>query len=172
MAYTYVQPGQSLTADTLNAALMVGQVVFTATRDTAQTFSNTASTANANTGNAVSWDAVNMDDLAGWAAATPTRYTAQRAGWYELNGAISFAGNTTGSRVCAWFMNGSLLAGGHGQRVAANTTTVSASAVTLPVLMAAGDYIELCAGQSSGGDLASATGGPRPSINIKFVRPV
>ncbi|RMB81273.1 hypothetical protein [Streptomyces shenzhenensis] len=169
MAVTYVQPGQSLTAGVLNNAFMVGQVVFTATRDTAQAITST-SAANTTTANAIQWDAVSLDDLGGWASATPTRYTAQRAGWYELNGTVSF-GNATGNRVAGWYVNGSLIPGGHSQRLSAAGTTHSQAAATLAVLLNAGDYVELAAGQDSGSSISTATGGPRPSISLKFVRP-
>lgn len=172
MAYEYFRAGQKVTAGALNDMGLVGQVVFKATRDAAQSISDTAAGNVDLAANAVDFDAVEIDELGGWSASTPSRYTAQRAGWYEVSGAVGFASNSTGSRTCAWGLNGSIVAGGHSQRISANSaTTHNQVAPSMPIEMAVGDYVELGAGQSSGAALNLTTGGPRSFAAIKFVRP-
>lgn len=84
-----------------------------------------------------------------------SRYTAQIAGWYDLDGAISYAANANQARDGAWAKNG------------AQITTPSAGVITggfagfsttlampgLKVFLNVGDYVELWAFQSSGGAL-------------------
>lgn len=172
MAYEYFRSGQIVTSGTLNAMGRVGQVVFSATRDTAQSIADTAA-GNAAAAGALSWETIEQDDLGGWASGSPTRYTVQTAGWYELSGGIGFASNATGSRTCAWAVNGTIVDGCHAQRLSANAaTTHHQNAVTRTVDLAVGDYVELWAGQSSGAALNTTTGGPRPSVCIKYVRPL
>lgn len=87
-----------------------------------------------------------------------SRYTAQRAGYYRVTGTASFATNSTGSRGCRISKNGSVVTGS-GQLVGAGTlNAVVACAATL-VFLAVGDYVELSAGQNSGGSLSTNNSG-------------
>ncbi|WP_125935275.1 hypothetical protein [Streptomyces sp. WAC 06738] len=167
-----VQPGQTLTADRLNSGFLVGMLLFRATRDTNQAI---ATGNNPIVGNAISWETVELDDLGGWAVANPTRYTCRRAGWYELTGEVSLEASTGGSvRGAAWYLNGSLVQAGHGNRITATPTNLVTvvSARTLNLMLAVGDYVELVAVQNSGAALNTGTGGGRPSMNVTYKRPV
>lgn len=167
-----VQPGQTLTADRLNSGFLVGMLIFRATRDTAQSISTNT---NPVTSNALSWETIELDDLAGWSASNPTRYTCKRAGWYELGGDISVEGSTGGTvRGAAWLINGTLAQAGHGTRVTATPTNVVTvlAARALCVPLAVGDYVELVPVQNSGTALNTGTGGGRPSMNATYKRPV
>ncbi|MHA4819322.1 hypothetical protein ACXZ65_33790 [Streptomyces aculeolatus] len=167
-----VQPGQQLTAARLNAGFMVGMLLFRATRDTAQ---NITSGNNPLGANALAWETIEVDDLGGWASATPTRYTCRLAGWYELSGDVGFESRTAGTvRGVGWFLNGSLMQAGHGTRVTATptaiATVVAARTVNLP--LNPGDYVELIPVQNAGAALATTTGGGRPSMNVTYKRPL
>lgn len=173
MAYTYVRAGQTVTADLLNDLALVGQFVFRATRDTVQALTTQAN-GNPVVGNAMSWETVDLDDLGGWSVANPTRYTVQRAGWYDLAGGVSFAPNTTGGiRSAGWFVNGSLAAAGHGDRGADSSVSeiIAISARTLTVELDVGDYVELAGGHDVGANLNTSTGGARPYASIAYARP-
>lgn len=172
MAFNYFRAGQIVTAGTLNDMGLVGQIVFKATRDSTQSISDSAAANVDLAANSLSWETVDIDELGGWSSGSPTRYTAQKAGWYELSGGIGFASSSAGSRTCAWGLNGTIISAAHGPRLSANaSTTHNQPAQTMTIEMAVGDYIQLGAGQSTGAALNTTTGGPRPYASIKFVRP-
>ncbi|NUP18428.1 MAG: hypothetical protein HOZ81_20555 [Streptomyces sp.] len=83
-----------------------------------------------------------------------SRYTAQRAGYYRVSGTASFATNSTGSRGCRISKNGSVVTGS-GQLVGAGTLNAVVACNSMPVQLAVGDYVELSAGQNSGGSLST-----------------
>ncbi|MFC9847799.1 hypothetical protein ACFWFF_01615 [Streptomyces sp. NPDC060223] len=162
-------PGMVMTADRLNSAALVGRVVFLATRDTAQSVPNSTD-GNPVLSNAMIWESITLDDLGGWAAGSPTRYTCQLAGWYHLNGGISYAFNATGLRAACWFESGALVPGGHGARSQATSGAgvAAVNARSIPVLLGVGDYIELAPGQNSGAALNTSTASARPHMSITF----
>lgn len=172
MAFTYVRAGQIITADVLNDIGMVGQVVFFATRDTVQSISSGSGTPVV--ADALSWETISVDDLSGWSAASATRYTVTVAGWYELNGGVSFASNSAGSlRAASWFVNGTAPVGGLGDRIASGLITgvIAVSARNLVIQLAVGDYVQLAPGHNVGAALDTSSGAQRCYATIKFVRP-
>jgi hypothetical protein len=183
MAYTYIRAGQLVKASDLNLLGQVGQAVFQATRDAAQTMTATSAAggaANPALSNALSWDAVNLDDLGGWSSGSPTRYTCQQAGWYKLTGGTSMTNTiaSTDATICSigWYVSGVLVAAGHGQRVTnvGSNQIIAYDARTIETLLNVGDYVELAVGHNASGATVTentATGGVRPYINIEFVRP-
>jgi hypothetical protein len=170
---TYIPAGQTLTAGTLNASFQVGQLVFRATRDTAQSI---ATSTVATTANALSWETINYDDLTGWSSGDPTRYTPPVAGWYMCTGAGSFASSTAGVvRGVGWLTNGSL-PDASGARPHATTAFASAAltaeARSVPFeFNGTTDYVELAPFQDTGGALNTATGSVRPYIAVYYVAP-
>lgn len=87
-----------------------------------------------------------------------SRYTAQVAGWYDLDAGFSLsASNTTGARDGQWAKNGSaittpgagIVIGGS----ASNTATLPMPG--LQVFLSVGDYVELWVFQNSGGAINS-----------------
>ncbi|HEY5836793.1 hypothetical protein, partial [Streptomyces sp.] len=74
--------GQKVTASALNLASLSGLVVFRAYRTTAQSIPAGTETA----ANAISWNQIDLDDLVGWSAANPTRWTVPMTAWYTLSG--------------------------------------------------------------------------------------
>lgn len=81
-----------------------------------------------------------------------SRITAQTAGRYLFAASANFAANTTGIRQVQFFLNGTTAFGTY-RGNAANTFDSIEGAVASRVL-AAGDYVEVRAYQSSGGNLA------------------
>lgn len=91
------------------------------------------------------------------------RLTASVSGWYLISGSISIGASATGSRFAKVYKNG----GGScssGTFIAATNIAPSPSAtnntamqVSAIYYLGAGDYVELCAGQVSGGTLSIAS---------------
>lgn len=81
-----------------------------------------------------------------------TRWTCVTAGWYELTGGFSFAGDTSGQRYGQWFKNGATI-NGSGVRGpgSANATTIPMR--TMLANLAVSDYIELVVHQNTAGAL-------------------
>lgn len=168
MAYTPFLAGQKVTAGALNSALLVGAVVFRAYRNTtAQTITNgTESTANA-----LSWDSIGIDDLAGWSAGTPTRWTVPMTGWYTLAGSVAFSGDSTGStRDALWFVNGAIVTADRA-RSAPSAASHTVEARTLPQFLAAGQYVELVAAHNATGSINTATGTLASYMSVTYSRP-
>ncbi|SFD14519.1 hypothetical protein [Streptomyces aidingensis] len=159
------RPGMALTAGRVNQWLLPGTVLFEAGRELAQSITTGATPSSAN---ALSWDDVELDPLEGWDAGAPTRYTCQIAGRYRLEGRVSFVASTSGTvRAGGWFVNGSLVAQSRDAITPTSQIHTVAAAVT-PVLLAVGDYVELAAGQNSGGNLDTGPGSTRPQIVITY----
>lgn len=89
----------------------------------------------------------------------PTRYYGGPAGYYEMSGAVTFATNGTGQRLCAWLRNGAHMAGGAGSVVPAQATqpTIANARTTVVYLNGTTDYVELAGYQNSGGTLNTAS---------------
>jgi hypothetical protein len=172
-----VLPGQRLTANRLNSALLIGRLVFSAYRDVGQSISNTTV---GETVNALSWDNVAYDVLGGWSAATPTRYRPPIAGWYRVTGTASLQGATGGNPVlrgASWRLNGGLPPAATTRPWISTVGTIpdtylAFAAPDLPLQCnGSTDYIELCPFQNSGGAVSTATGSTRPSISIYYAAP-
>jgi hypothetical protein len=120
------------------------------------------------TSTAIIWSTPVLDNYTAWGAGNPTRVTPKVAGWYEINGSVSFAANATGYRVAQISKNGSTNQ--------AQTSTTNAGAVANTVVQVTGlvqfngstDYIELVANQASGGALAT-TSSLLTSLSVQWV---
>lgn len=109
----------------------------------------------------LAFDITSVDSYGGHSNTTNnSRYIAQVAGWYEFDGAVGFAINSTGNRDGAWAKNGTQLTapgpGSIGDGSAAHA--VSLAVPMLQIFMNVGDYVELLAFQSSGAAINVLTG--------------
>lgn len=120
---------------------------------------------------AVSWAAVNSDLWGMWSAGSPTRLTAQVTGRYTATAQLRFAINATGIREGYVMKNGTTVLAR--TRVSATSAGATAFTVTAPAFdMVVGDYIELWAGQTSGGNLALAYQSiHEPSMTMNYLGP-
>ncbi|MFE6284342.1 hypothetical protein [Streptomyces sp. NPDC057877] len=170
------QPGMIVNEERANSAALVGRTIFKVTRDSNQSLAATGSGNPDVASNALGWETVSLDDLGGWSASSPTRYTCQLQAWYKINPKVGFNGNSTGSaRSIGIYVNGTLMPAGH-FRISAS---FGSGAITvdgdLELLLNVGDYVQIAAGQdtTSGGlpaALNTATGGVRPCLEITFAR--
>lgn len=165
-------PGMIITESRANSAMLVGRTVFRATRDTNQSIPST-SAGNPDVANAITWETIALDDLGGWSSGAATRYTATLAGYYRIDGKVSFNATSTAgtARALGVFGNGTLIAGGHFRTALAATNVVHTESGFLTVLLAVGDYVQIAPGHSTGSALDTATGGTRPTLEISFARP-
>lgn len=94
-----------------------------------------------------------------------SRLTCKTAGVYVISGTVRFATNATGNRRLLIRLNGTTYIAEHTQAaVSGLQTTITIATV---YLLAANDYVELVALQSSGGDLAvSASGNLSPEFSM------
>lgn len=81
----------------------------------------------------------------------PSRYTVVTAGLWSFSGKVAWDNNTTDRRQTRWFKNGTTVVLGSENSVAPASTLTIQQAATVEVRMAVGDYIQLQAGQGSGG---------------------
>lgn len=87
-----------------------------------------------------------------------TRATAQVAGWYWPSGAVAFASNTAGARGARFAKNGTAVAGTAAFGSALNVAGATGyGAVSLPISLGVGDYVEIQGYQTSGGNLNTFT---------------
>jgi hypothetical protein len=99
-----------------------------------------------------------------------TRYTAPVAGKYTFSGCVAFSANATGLRGCKWMKNGGDL---FGSTIMLSSVGAGAAtripALTKGINLAAGDYVELHAYQSSGSTLALfASGADTSTMHVKM----
>jgi hypothetical protein len=128
----------------------------------------TATTTSIPTG-AGTWTPINFSDSAGiladtyggWSSSTPTRYTAQQAGWYWVSGTVCFASNATGNRGLRIAKNGGAVQGTG--TLVGGAASGQATAIATPVrkvyLNGTGDYVEIHALQTSGAALSTSLNG-------------
>ncbi|WP_234342333.1 hypothetical protein, partial [Streptomyces leeuwenhoekii] len=169
------RPGMIMTEERLNDAAMIGAVVFLANRGTSQNIPSGSDSA----ANALAWDEVTMDLLGGWSAATPTRWTCPKAGWWKFEGAIGFNASAGGNtRECVWYVNGGGISMGR-SRTFGNTMAsvpITVEARTLSRQLAVGDYVELVPAHNSVSPnpdpLTTATGTYRPYMSITYAGPI
>jgi hypothetical protein len=88
----------------------------------------------------------------------PSRYTCQLAGWYFMLGTIEWASNGTGNRLTQLYHNGILFSSGGVGPAAGSANSPSLQGAAL-VNLAVGDYVEVFAFQTSGGNLATLAAG-------------
>lgn len=167
-------PGTRITADRLNASLLIGRLVFFASRDAAQTITRSDTAAGVSS-NALSWDNLIVDLLGGWSPAQPTYFTPPIAGWYQLTGETSFEGSTSGTwRGASWLFNGTLPIGGTSKPIANTSanTPLTVGARSVPVQFdGVSDHIEFAPFHNATGSLATATGSARPHVSIYYAGP-
>jgi hypothetical protein len=175
-----LRPGNDVTGNRINSALLIGRAVFVAFRDNAQSISHTTV---GETVNALSWDNVALDLLGGWSAANPSRYAPPIPGWYRCVGSGSIdqwtgqaaAPNNVPLRGVSWRQNGGLPpAATHRAQVttALGQVYLTAMAPDLTLLFnGTTDYLQLCPFQNSGQAINTATGSVRPSIAIHYAGP-
>jgi len=121
------------------------------------------------------YDVVNTGDSPGHDLVTNnSRVVAQTGGKYEIVGQVTFASNVTGDRQVQTRINSAGAVAGGTLVVLARTTAISgALPVSTPpvtVDLAAGDYIEMFALQSSGGALSVTASDPANTwLQIRLV---
>lgn len=105
----------------------------------------------------VSIDTTQYDNYTGHSNVTNnSRYTCQLAGWYTVNGVISYSANGTGSRAARISVNGSPISGGCGFIVPPSANAAGVVTPTRDIQLNVNDYVEIQAWQSSGGTLATS----------------
>ncbi|MEK8108646.1 hypothetical protein NKG94_34420 [Micromonospora sp. M12] len=98
-----------------------------------------------------------VDGIGGHSTSSNTsRYTARYPGWYQVSGGCSFATNVTGLRLLRWAVNGATITGNDVSLVPVTGSSTRMPARTELVLLDIGDYVELLAQQTSGGNLNTA----------------
>lgn len=108
---------------------------------------------------AITYDQTVVDTYGGHSNSTNnSRYTAQVAGWYIVFGSACYAVNTTGQRGAAIAKNGTRVQGAAGFAQATSALSTATPSPPTIVYLAAGDYVEIQAYQSSGGNLATVSG--------------
>jgi hypothetical protein len=92
-----------------------------------------------------------VDNYTGWSAGT---YTIQRDGLYLFHGLVAFSSNSTGQRMAGAVINGTTYWGPPSTGATVGTTN---SGKTQVFGLHAGDTVQLCGYQNSGGSLNTAT---------------
>jgi hypothetical protein len=162
-AYTWTV-GELVTAAKMNAYLrdavnfLLSPPYATLTHSTTQSFTT-------GTAAAVLFNSEVADTDNGHSTSSNTsRYTAQTAGMWKLDASTPWTSNGTGTRALSARTNGSTDNNATSMAAAAGTTAVP---VSDRLNMSVGDYVEVVALQSSGGNLTivnSAYGGQRMSL--------
>jgi hypothetical protein len=166
--------GQRAHVDEQNAAALIGRLVFVAYRTVAQAI---ASGTVGDAANALSWDLVDLDILGGWSASNPTRFTPPIAGWYQMDGAGSFAATATASQIrgASWLINGSVVVGATNRSQVDNPIANQISSVDARQFAhefnGTTDYVELAPFQNTGANLNTSTGSLSPSIVLTYGGP-
>lgn len=119
-------------------------------------------------------DAEDLDDggagaAGGHSTVTNTaRYTAQTAGWYEVEGIVSFGASATGIRIVRLAVNGTTF-----YRLFDGPPTASGGTDyggTQTLYLAVGDYVTLQARQDSGANLSlNITSEATSRMTVRFV---
>jgi len=104
----------------------------------------------------LTWDATaSVDTYGGYNSGTSTsKYVAQVAGTYRVNGLVNLVNNATGLRAARLAKNGTAVQGAQERRAPAPATGTTVP-VGWEIPLAVGDYVELLGFQASGGNLAT-----------------
>lgn len=105
------------------------------------------------TDTAITWPAPGYDNYSGYSAGTPTRYTAQVPGYYQVLGAVSWAVNATGNRLAEIHLNGVAISQGAVPTTSTVNNATAAVGSGLILMNGTTDYVELFGFQNSGGSL-------------------
>lgn len=107
------------------------------------------------------WTAITMDasvtDPTGMHSnvTNNSRATAVTAGWYWPAGVVAFAASATGTRGARFAVNGTTVQGSAQFLPPTAAGSLAVAAVSLPIFLNAGDYVEIQGVQNSGGNLAT-----------------
>lgn len=128
------------------------------TQATAQTYTNGVAAQ-------ITFDTTVADTYTGHSNTTNnSRYTAQVAGWYQVDGTVSWNNISGGDRTVAIWKNGSAVSYyGSGNPAASININPSESASGL-VQLNVGDYVEIAAYQNSGGSIATHANGSSMAV--------
>ena len=151
----------SLTAD---LALVTGRPIARLRQTGAQAIGTGADTP-------VNFDAEDIDTHNGWVVGSPSRYTFPYTGKVVLFGGISWAASAVGLRALSWALNGAAINGSSvldEPTATGNLLRQTARPIVLDVT--AGQYAELWAFQTSGGNLnTSVTTSEQPSMDVYYL---
>lgn len=156
--------------------LTPGTLVFQATVDTSGTMQSIPT----GTLTPINWDIIKLDLLGGWVGNTGfpgedfrSRWTPTVPGWYTFSGAVSYSGNSTGTRVAYWMSNGVGLDHGYNRLSPPGTAHATVLARTSSFyLNGSSDYIALGAEQNSGVTLTMSNGGGlRSHMEVTYAGP-
>lgn len=152
-------PGNFWTSALWNANILNGLgYLFAPVRFKAYSSTTQSITSGAANGVVLTLDTEIVDSDGGHSTVTNTsRYTAQTAGLYWVCGTVCFSTSATGARALQILVNGTGTAGNLIQSAATSTNGGSVLTSSL-VQLAVGDYVELFAWQTSGGNLTTSTG--------------
>lgn len=110
----------------------------------------------ASTFTAVTFDVEDVDYDNGHSVVTNTsRYTAQTAGWYDVDAMVAFASSATGVRMATFFVNG---VQGNGCQLESGALAAFpwCGHLSFAVFLNVNDYLELAVWQNTGGALNTA----------------
>jgi hypothetical protein len=151
-------PGNFITGALWNAnvynglTFLLNPPVFVGYQSTVQSIPNSTWTA-------LSLDTTTVDSYGGHSNVTNnSRYTAQVAGWYTVCGVYAPTGNSTSFRAAKINVNGTAILG-TAAYLGAMGAEMGIVTPTKDVYLNAGDYVEVCAYQGSGGSLSTILDG-------------
>jgi hypothetical protein len=99
-----------------------------------------------------------------------SRFVAVYPGWYEWTGGVGFVANATGSRGADWATNGAQVNGSFVWLPCTTSGFAATPARTKKIFLNATDYVELWAGQTSGGTLnTSVVNIEQSSVSGKWI---
>ena len=162
--------GEVVTASELNANVR-DAINFVITPPMAILRQTVAQTIAFNSWASITFDTEDLDRDNGHSTVTNTsRYTCQTQGYYLCSGMVAFASNATGRRLTHWTVNGTALnaSRSESQTITVTSATDAVNAVTRPIFMNVGDYLELQGWQDTGGNLNTSASGEETSA--MFVR--
>ncbi|MER7063902.1 hypothetical protein [Streptomyces albidoflavus] len=105
-----------------------------------------------NAGTSVGWDLETVDRDGGHSTSTNnSRYTAQTAGWYRVQGSVQWASNATGIRDCGFLVNNAI----QSQSFTGVGSSVANHGIQNDglILLSVNDYVEFSVYQNSGAAL-------------------
>ncbi len=109
---------------------------------------------------AITFTTEDYDNQNGHSTSSNTsRYVCQVAGRYQLSGKVAFVASNTGRRGTQWRVNGSVVPGSQVLISSGDDADETQyQAMTMTVLLAVNDYVELFGFQHSGGSLNTSVG--------------
>jgi len=104
---------------------------------------------------AITMDLEDRDNDGGHSTSSNTsRYTAQTAGWFRVDGGVTYIANATGIRVQFWRINNvTQNVGGTASASIGTGTSTRMAAASVFMFLNVADFVELFGDQTSGGAL-------------------